>query len=152
MYSRGAWPSFSRAIWLVRFRVFLTFLKSSTLPYCTSTTSPCSKEQTHKLSSLHKHKQRPLESSKSSSSSSIKFVLSRLLHYEPKIHCTDVTISAIYFVMIFLYSEASFALNFGVNFFGISRTQMFTLRTALKLDQDLTSSPVLVERIITYWH
>lgn len=63
---------------------------------------------------------RPLESSKSPSSSSIKFVLSRLFHSEPKIHCTDVTISAISFVMIFLDSEASFALNFGVNFFGIS--------------------------------
>lgn len=54
VYSRGAWPSFSTAIWLVKFRVSLTFLKSSMLPYCTSTTSPCREEQTHKLSSFHK--------------------------------------------------------------------------------------------------
>ena len=40
LYRRGALPSLTTAIWLVRFRLFLALFKSSTLPYWTSTNSP----------------------------------------------------------------------------------------------------------------
>lgn len=105
VYSRGAWPSFSTAIWLVRFKVSLTFLKSSMLPYCTSTTSPCREEQTHKLSL----------------STGVFQITDQLYSQICAQQVTLTSISTLSFVMVFLflYSEASFALNFCVNSFGI---------------------------------
>lgn len=50
LYSKGAWPSLTTAIWLVRFRLSLALLKSSTLPYWTSTTSPWRGETAQRLS------------------------------------------------------------------------------------------------------
>lgn len=118
VYSRGARPSFSTAIWLVRFKVSLTCLKSSMPPYCTSTTSPCrEEEQTHKLSSLQtedwslpNHRLALLSN----------FFLSRLTQkssywYDLDGHLIEWNRIVFDDLFLFLYSEASLVFNF--NFF-----------------------------------